>query len=157
MNLKADRFTWIVLGVVIILLAAAVVTVNRTNGDGWGELTYLDENSPEAAIYNAFVAFSLQDSERVSELYTRRVLDEYKEGRGSEQPIRPFFSRDDNPRRLRILEVTTHDTSAQVTFAVDHYSQGGPFGSGESWTDQRTLRVVQEEGIWKIDEANFYF
>ncbi len=51
--LKLDRFTLIVIGVVVALIVAAIITVNRTSGSQ-SQAAYLTEDSPAAAVYNAF-------------------------------------------------------------------------------------------------------
>ena len=53
---KMDRFTWAIVIVVVLVLAAAVITVNLTGGEGWGETTYREEDTPDAVVENAFIA-----------------------------------------------------------------------------------------------------
>ena len=55
--MKIDKFTWAVIGVVVLLLVVAVVTVNVTGGAGVQAQDYLPLDTPEAPVYNAFLAF----------------------------------------------------------------------------------------------------
>lgn len=154
---KLDKFTWAIIIVVVLVLAAAVITVNLTGGEGWGEPTYLTEDTPEAAVHNAFVAFMNQDYAKARRYYSAGVLegDERGEpfpGKGGRFP--PF----DANQRLRIRNVDyLDDGEAIVTVAIDHYSSDGPFGGGETWSREVRLKVVQEKDGWKIDTSEFFY
>jgi hypothetical protein len=76
MGLKLDKFTWIVIAVVLLILVAAVVTVNISGGRGWGAPSYLEENIPEAPVHNAFVALQLGEIARAREQYSQRIVDD---------------------------------------------------------------------------------
>ena len=56
MHLRIDRFTWIVIGVVLLLVVAAVVTVNLTGGKTESPANYRTDDSPDTPVYNAIVA-----------------------------------------------------------------------------------------------------
>ncbi len=159
MSLKLDKFTWSVVVIVALLLIGAVITVNMTGGDGYGEPDYLAENSPEAAVYNAFVANQKQDNQALDQYYTKSVLDGYTKNNNNGRPYNgPSNYADPTPRRLRILETKNREENrADVTFSVDRYSSGGPFGSGNTWSNTQTVPVVMEDGVWKIDMELFWF
>ncbi len=164
MSLKLDKFTWSIVTIVALLLIGAVITVNMTGGEGYGEPDYLAENSPEAAVYNAFVAGIKNDNDAVQIYYTQRVLDQYRRdgqegGQAMAMPYSgPGYYRDTSSRRLRILDVKQiSDERADVTFVVDTYSAGGPFGSGNTWSNEQVLPVELEDGTWKVDTSWFYF
>lgn len=159
MSLKLDKFTWSVVAIVALLLIGAVITVNMTGGDGYGEVAYLAENSPQAAVYNAFVANEKQDNQALDQYYTQSVLENYTKNNSNGRPYSgPNNYVDPTPRRLRILETKMQGTDkADVTFSVDRYSSGGPFGSGNTWSNTQTVPVVMEEGVWKIDTELFWF
>ena len=64
MGMKIDRFTWgIILGV-LLLIAAAVIMVTVTGGRGWQTDDYLNEDTPEAVVHDAFLAFIRNDPGR---------------------------------------------------------------------------------------------
>jgi len=67
-GLKADRFTWIVIGVVAALLIAAIVSVNLA-GDR-EQPAYLEENTPAAPVYNAFLALQQGDVTKARSYYS---------------------------------------------------------------------------------------
>jgi hypothetical protein len=156
---KLDFFSWVVIALVVVLLVAAVVTVNLTGGHGWGQTDYLDEETPAAAVRNAYVAFLRRDVEKARQYYTSEVLataaQEYGD-RGS--PFSRERHIDERNRRLRIVDVQFQDNEhATVTFAVDYFQSGDLFGGGSSWTDRRTIPVVQEGGHWRIDTQEFFY
>lgn len=159
MSLKLDKFTWSVVAIVVLLLVGAVITVNVTGGAGYGEPEYLAENSPQAAVYNAFVANQKQDSQALNQYFTKAVLDNYGKTNANNKPYSgPNFYVDPTPRRLRILDTKMQGTDkADVTFSVDRYNSGGPFGSGNTWSNTQVVPVVLEDGTWKIDTELFYF
>ncbi len=154
---KMDKFIWAVIIIVVLVLVAAVITVNLTGGAGWGEPTYLDEDTPEAAVHNAFVAFMNQDFAKARQYYTDDALESDQSERaflGEKDIYRP----NDNNQRLRIRSVKyLDDGEAVVTIAIDHYSAGGLFGGGDTWSNERVLKVVREEDGWKIDTREFFY
>ncbi|HEY54298.1 MAG TPA: hypothetical protein G4N94_12680 [Caldilineae bacterium] len=154
---KPDKFTWTIIIVVVLVLAAAVITVNLTGGAGWGEPTYLTEDTPEAAVHNAFVAFMKQDYAKARQYYSAQVLD--NEGRGEPFPGKGgrIYPHDAN-QRLRIRSVDyLEDGEAIVTVVIDYYAPGGLFGGGDAWSRKMVLRVVREEDGWKIDTPEFFY
>lgn len=161
MSLKIDKFTWIVCGIVVLLLVAAFVTVTLTEGRGIvADLSYVDEDAPSTPVHNAFVALEQGDIFRAREQYTQRVLDEVQ--KDSYDPLSNNRSADsDQARRLRITDVTTDENNpdhAIVAFKIDTYNQGGgPFGSGSTWTRTGTVEVVRTDGVWKIDSMEWFY
>lgn len=163
--MKLDRFTWIVIAVVVVILVAAVVTVNATGGRGFAVDTYLDENSPAAPVFNAFVAFQQGDIPTARRQYSTRILDESL----SELGYSPFSDRfvQRSARRLRIVEVTpdvSNPDRAYVTVTIDTYSASGFFGTGSTWTRRLVVDVVREpsdteggDALWKLDTPEFFY
>lgn len=154
--LKMDKFTWAIIIAVIVVLVAAVITVNLTGGDGWGEAAYLDEDSPEAVVHNAFVAFLNQDFAKARQYYgTELFKDDMRAARFPGE--RGYHYPTDMNRRLRIKSVShVDDGEAIVTAVIDYYAREGLFGGGNTWSRERMLKVVQEEGEWKIDTPDFF-
>ena len=150
---KMDKFIWAVIIIVVLVLVAAVITVNLTGGEGWGEPTYLTEDTPEAVVHNAFVAFMNQDYAKAHQYYTDDAL----AGRSSLDEKAIYRPNDDN-QRLRIKNINyLDDGEAIVTVAIDHYSSEGPFGGGNTWSYEMRLKVVREEDGWKIDTREFFY
>ena len=156
---KMDKFTWAIIIVVILVLVAAVITVNLTGGEGWGEASYLDEDTPEAVVHNAFVAFLNQDYAKARQYYTTDTNMSEDNKRGEFFPGgRDIYYPNDTNRRLRIKSVNhVDDGEAMVTAVIDYYSSDGPFGGGNTWSIERVLKVVRDEGEWKIDTQEYFY
>lgn len=157
--MKIDKFTWTVIGVVVLLLVVAVVTVNVTGGVGIQSQEYLPLDTPEAPVYNAFLAFQRGDLTKAREQYSQQVLDEY----GKDSSYDQFAGRttsSSSSQRLRILktEAIPDDPDRMlVTFVQDTYNQGGLFGSGDTWSREGTVEVVHEEDGWKINTQELFW
>lgn len=155
-----------VIGVVAVILVAAVVTVNLTEGSGYGDDQYLTENTPSAPVYNAFVAFQQGDVQTARQQYSARVLEELDAERGYNPFADRFAQR--TARRMRIVEVTedvADSNRAYVSVVIDTYSGGGLFGTGSSWSRRLVVNVVREtetgtaaqDGIWKLDTQEYFY
>jgi hypothetical protein len=155
--MKLDKFTWTVIGVVVALLIAAVVTVNVTGGAGVQAQEYMPPDTPEAPIFNAFLALQRGDLTKAREQYSETVLDEFSREGGYD----PFTGRStSNSQRLRITgtEMIEDDPDrALVSFVQDTYNRGGLLGSGSSWSREGTVEVVREDGVWKINAQEFFW
>ena len=157
MGMKIDRFTWgIILGV-LLLIAAAVITVTVTGGRGWQTDDYLNEDTPEAVVHDAFLAFIRNDPDVAVSHYSQKALADD----GTRAPFIERFNYYDSSRqsqRLRILNVDINDDKdkAYVTLAVDRFRPGGLFDSGTS-SSRRTAPLVREDGAWKIDTADLFY
>jgi len=158
---KIDKFTAAIIGIVLLLLVAAVVTVNLTDDDGVTTENYLTENEPGTPVHNAFVALQTGDLFTAREQYSARILDED----GPDYAYGPLsgtrgYESSDTSRRLRILSVEVDDQNpdqALVTFVLDTYRSSGPFGTGSTWSDQRTVEVILEDGTWKLNAPEFFY
>lgn len=155
-----DRFSWIVIAVVGLLLLAAVgVAVVRPDQGAPAQEVYLEEDTPEGVVHDAFVAFLRRDSERLKSYFSQRVRDSYdKENRW---PAFEYYP-GSGSRRMRIERVEMlSDNRATVSIAIDTYSPGGLFGQSNVWTNRQTVTLVREahgqEEHWRIDSENFYF
>lgn len=159
--MKIDKFTAAIIGIVLLLLVAAVVTVNLTDDDGVTTENYLTENEPGTPVHNAFVALQTGDLFTAREQYSARILDED----GPDYAYGPLsgtrgYESSDTSRRLRILSVEVDDQNpdqALVTFVLDTYRSSGPFGTGSTWSDQRTVEVILEDGTWKLNAPEFFY
>jgi len=155
--MKFDRFTWVVIGIVVLLLAAAVVTVNMTGGSGWTTQEYMTPDQPEAPVFNAFLAFQRGDVATARSQYSQEILDEI-----DEQNYDPFSNRYSagSSRRLRIVDVQPYADDpdrAQVNFILDSYNRGGLFDSGSTWSREMSLQVIREGDEWKINAQEFFY
>jgi hypothetical protein len=156
MGMKIDRFTLgIILGV-LLLVIGAVITIVFTGGRGWQSADYLNEDTPEAVVHDAFLATVRNEPDVAINHYSQDMLDEEKN-----QPFRErfnYYDRDRPARRLRIMDVDIDEENdrAYVTIAIDNFRQGGLFESGTS-TYRRTIPLVREDGAWKIDTDDLFY
>lgn len=160
--MKLDKFTWIVLIVVALLLIGSVITVMLNNGRGVGtEPTYMEEDSPEAPVHNAFVAFQLGEITMARRQYSAQVLEEVDK----QSPYGPLqqetiYDERRTARRLRIVDVAVDADDpdvAYVTYVQDNYNNEGLFGGGSTWSTRRTVQVIREDGRWKLDAMEFFY
>jgi hypothetical protein len=156
--MKLDKFTWAVIGVVVLLLVAAVITVSISGGTGAQAQEYMPLDTPEAPVYNAFLALQRGDLTKAREQYSEQVLEEF--GRNDYDPLAGRVTSTNMSQRLRILKtepVTDDSDRALVTFAQETYYQGGPFGSGSTSSREGTVEVVHEEDGWKINTQELFW
>ena len=160
MNIRFDKFTVIVLVIVGLLIGAAVITVNRNAGIETPE-SYRTEDAPETPVYNAFLALKSGDIATARAQYSKQVLEEAAGERGY-GPLRgeSYGYYGDTARRMRILNVRIDPQDADrayVTTAIDTYSTGGFLNSGSTWTSERTVEVIREDGAWKINAQEYFY
>jgi hypothetical protein len=155
--MKLDKFTWAVIAVVVLLLVAAVITVNVTGGAGALGQEYMPLDTPEAPVYNAFLAFQRGDLTKARQQYSDPVL----EDAGKDPTYDPLAGRtNSSSQRLRITKsepVADDPNRALVSFTLDNYNQGGLFGSGSTWSREGTVEVVREEDGWKINALELFW
>jgi hypothetical protein len=148
-----------VIGVVLVLLVAAVVTVNLTGGAGAQTQEYMPLDTPEAPVYNAFLALQRGDLTKAREQYSQQVLDDF----GKDQSYDPLAGRatsTNSSQRLRITKsepVPDDPDRALVTFVQDTYYQGGPFGAGSTSSREGTVEVIREEDGWKLNAQELFW
>jgi hypothetical protein len=87
------------------------------------------------------------------------VLDRVEKDAGY-GPLRGQGYFGDSSRRLRIVETRVDPDDpdrAYVTAAVDTYSTGGLFNSGSTYSSERAIEVVREDGAWKINVEEYFY
>jgi hypothetical protein len=156
-KLRLDKFTIIVVAVVAVLLVVAVITVNR--GTGRGTEDFRTEDAPATPVVNAFLALQNGDLATARQQYSQQVIKEADSDKGY-GPLRgePYYG--DTARRLRLLttKIDPGDSNrAYVTVALDNYSTGGLFNSGSTWTNERVVEVVRDDGAWKINSQEYFY
>jgi hypothetical protein len=157
-KLRLDKFTLVVLAVVGLLLVAAVVTVNRAGAPA--EQDYRTDDSPETPVVNAFLALQAGDLAVARRQYSQAVLQRADEDKAYGPLSGQTYYGGEAARRLRLVETRPDPDDANrayVTAAVDNYSTGGIFNSGSTWTTERVIEVVREDGAWKINVEEFFY
>ncbi|MCZ0937771.1 MAG: hypothetical protein OXJ55_03985 [Caldilineaceae bacterium] len=156
MGMKIDRFTLgIVLGV-ILLVIGAVITVVFAGDRGWQSAEYLNEDTPEAVVHDAFLAVLRNEPDVAMSHYSRDVLEDEDNERFRDRFN--YYDSGRSARRMRIVDVDINDEGdkAYVTVAIDNFHQGGLFDSGTS-THRRTIPLVREDDAWKIDTDDLFY
>jgi hypothetical protein len=156
-KLRLDKFTLVVLAVVGLLLVAAVVTVSR--GSSPTEQAYRTDDAPETPVVNAFLALQKGDLAKARQQYTQAVLGRTEKDPGY-GPLRGQAYYGEPSRRLRVTEtrIDPDDPNrAYVTATVDNYSTGGLFSSGSTYSSERVVEVVREDGAWKINVEEYFY
>lgn len=161
MKLHFDKFTIIVLVVVGVLLAAAVFTISRTN-DAGSQADYVTDDTPSAPVVNAFIALQNGDIPKARAQYSAEILKRVDSTEaGSYGPLRGnSYGYADTNRRLRVLKEQIDDSDpdrAYVTVAIDNYTSGGLFNSSSTWSTERVVEVVREDGAWKINGEEYFY
>ncbi|MBX3051727.1 MAG: hypothetical protein KF753_09655 [Caldilineaceae bacterium] len=151
-----DRFSWIVISAVGLLLLAAVgVATLRPNDSAAAQEVYLEQDTPDGVVHDAFVAFLRRDTERMKSYFSQRVRENFD--KDQRWPNIDYYP-DTGNKRMRIESVEMQsEERATVTIAIDNYNSGGLFSQSNVWTNRQTLLVVKEATGWKIDSENFYF
>ncbi len=156
MGMKIDRFTLGIIIGVLLLVIGAVITVTVTGGRGWQSAEYLNEDTPEAVVHDAFLATVRNEPDVAMSHYSRDVLEDDDNLHFRERFN--YYDSGRSARRLRILDVDISEEGdkAYVTVAIDNFHQGGLFDSGTS-TYRRTIPLVREDGAWKIDTDDLFY
>ena len=156
MPLRMDRFTWAVLAFVTLLLVGAMATLSLTNRSAdTTTIDYVDEDSPSAAVYNAYVAYLNNDAPKARQYYSTKVLEEADKDSSFENS---FYYTGGQNQRMRVLSVEARgENDAVVSIAIDRYAGGGLFNSGSTWTERQSIPVVREEDGWKIDSLILFY
>ncbi|MEZ4610783.1 MAG: hypothetical protein R2838_11145 [Caldilineaceae bacterium] len=107
---------------------------------------YQTADQPDTPVVSTFIAMQAGDVFTAREQYSSRVLDEISKMDGYDPFTGSGRPTNDQSQRLRILATDVkadNPDQATVTFEVDTYASGGPFGSGNTWTSRRTVPVVR--------------
>ena len=161
MKLHFDKFTIAVLVIVGVLLAAATFTISRTTNSS-EPAAYLTEDAPATPVVNAFLAYQDGDIPKARAQYSKEVLARVDDAEGGGYgPLRgEYYGSADANRRLRVLKEQLDDTNpdrAYVTVAIDTYNTGGLFNRGDTWSSERVVEVVREDGAWKINGEEYFY
>ena len=156
MGIKIDRFTLAIIVGVLLLVIGAVITVTVTGGRGWQSAEYLNEDTPEAVVHDAFLAFVRNEPDVAMQHYSRDVLED--EDKVDFRERFNYYDSSRSARRLRVLDVDINEEGdkAYVNVAIDNFRQGGLFDSGTS-TYRRTIPLVREDDAWKIDTDDLFY
>jgi hypothetical protein len=135
-----------------------VVTVSR--GPGSTPESYRTADAPETPVVNAFLALQNGDLATARAQYSAKVLADSDKA-DYITPLRgQNYYPSDTARRIRVEETKPDPTDPDrvfVTAAIDTYNGGGLFDSGDTYTSERTVEVVREDGAWKINVDEYFY
>lgn len=146
---QPDRSLLLIGGGIVALVAIAAAAVLLIGGR---EPTDLPADSPEGVVQRYLAAFDQGDFEAAhtffsSEVRSEIALDEY------ERVTRDYGAFPPQGSRRVLFDRTDADGDrSRVQLTVEEYYGGGPFGGGETYRSPREIRMVREDGSWRIDE-----
>lgn len=131
----------------LVVVAAAVVLLL-----GSREPTTFPADSPEGVVQRHLAAFEDGDYEAAYAFFSADVqsdvdLETY------ERTAREYGGYlGDTSRRILFDRTDVEGDLARVHLTVEEYYGGGPFGGGETYRSEREIRLIREDGAWKIDD-----
>jgi hypothetical protein len=157
MRIKMDRFTWIVIAVVAVLVIVAAVTVATSDDSALDAAASQEVTGPAAPVFNAIVAVQKGEIALARAQFTEEALAAHKkQGYDPIANAATYYGNDAGARRVRIANVSEEVDVAYVTIVEDTFSGGGLFGRS-TWSNQRVIRVERVDGEWKIDDPNLFY
>ena len=131
----------------MVIAAAAVLLL------GGREAESFSPDAPEGVLQRHLAAFEEGDFETAhgyfsSEVRSQMDLDAYEQMTRDSGMIPP-----DGSRRILFDRADIDGDRARVHLTVEEYFGGGPFGGGETYRSPREIRMVREDGSWRIDET----
>lgn len=135
--------------IAVVAITAAVVLML-----GGREPASFPADSPEGIVQRYLAAFEEGDFEAAHAYFSSEVQSEL-DLEAYEQMTREYgFFPGDTSRRVLFDRTETDGDGATVHLTVEEYYGGGTtlFGGGETYRSPRQIRLVREEGEWRIDE-----
>lgn len=134
-----------IVGIVAIAAAAVLLLGGR-------EPASLPADSPEGVLQRHLAAFEDGDFEAAHAYFSNEVRSEMDVD-AYERLTRDYgMFPTDTSRRVLFDRTETDGDRARVHLTVEEYYGGGPFGGGETYRSPREIRLVREDGAWRIDE-----
>lgn len=145
---QLDRFT---IGLLILigslfLVALVSVVANRDQTDIEPLPLYRTDNSPEAVVYNGYLALQRGEMDQYEKLFAPERWEELNEKDGD--ILFGYYSPD--TFRLKVVDAAVDGSAAVVTVAVYHTDDRGIFGLRSVQATQWTIDVELVDGQWKL-------
>ena len=152
----------LIIGALILALVAGAIVITLAFGSD--EPANFAEGSPERALQEYLAAVKDGDTDRAYDLVSesaRRQMSPRSPGSDTDAISKDDFarmvtgSRGQTNSRVRIdrVEQSANDQSATITLTIENFSGSGIDFNRSSWT--RTIRMVREDDVWKVDEPFF--
>lgn len=141
-----SRAPLLVGGAIVALIALATLVVLAAPKGS----TVYEPGSPEAAFQAFYQAFEGGEVEDAYELLGSSVTDQLTLTEYRRLDAEQGWQRDEDRRVVLLGSDRTGDTRL-LRLRIDQFSSGGGLG-GNRYSYERTIRLVQEDGSWLIDE-----
>ena len=120
-----------------------------------GEVTYINENTPEAVTHDYILALHEEDYGKAYTFISQN-LENYPNTLGEFlQEMTNYRWRRENIDSFLMEDVTITGTEAIVIVSVVEYYQGDIFSSGQTFFEDIFL-LREESGVWKIYQSSIY-
>lgn len=145
---QPDRLTISLLVLIGALFLAALISVlaSRDRTDLEARPRYRTDNSPEAVVYNGYLALQRQEMDQYEKLFTPKRWEELNEKEGDML----FGYHDPGTFGLKVVDAVINGSTAVVTVAIYHVDERGFLGLRSFRTDQWTVDIKQFDGQWKL-------
>lgn len=145
---QLDRFTISLLVLVGTLFLAALISVlvnsDRTAPEALPQ--YRTDNSPEAVVYNGYLALQRGEMDQYEKLFAPERWEELNEKDGD--MLFGYYS--SGTFGLKVVDAVVDGSAAVVTVAVYRTDNRGFFGLRSVQANQWTVDVEQVDGEWKL-------
>lgn len=145
---QLDRFTigLLVLIGTLFLVALVSVVANRDQTDIEALPRYRTDNSPEAVVYNGYLALQRGEMDQYEKLFAPERWEELNEKDGD--MLYGYYG--GGSFGLKVVDAAVDGSAAVVTVAVYRTNDRGFFGLRSIQADQWTVDVEQVDGQWKL-------
>ena len=153
---KTDKFLiGIVVGIVLLIAVAFAVALNKP------EATYKAEDTPEGIAFNYLFALQQRDYERAYGYLSPKIIGYPKNVEAFEDDIRDyswsFRDLEDGSLSLEIISVDISGQRAVVKIQSTNFYENGLFDSGQYTNTFDVILRQDQDGKWKITEADNYW
>ncbi len=148
---RMERFTWVLLTIMAGFLVAALFSAffMQETAQGLSADSYLTDNSPEAVIHNAYIAYRLGDSDRLEAMYTPEAWKELEEEIRNDYNFGNYGGLD-HVLGVRMKQVAIDADSATVQITRYQSYQDGFLGMRSVDSQEVEVDLVREANAWKL-------
>lgn len=145
---RGIRRTVILLGGAILAVAGVAVLVVALSAR---QPVVYPAGSPEAAFQGFLSAWEANDLDTAYSSFSdgvrsRATLEEYR------RMDRDYRWAREQDRRVVLTGTRLNGDRATLDLRIDWFSSGGWFGGGSTWSENRSVALVREDGAWHVDE-----
>lgn len=145
---QLDRFTISLLVLIGALFLAALISVaaNRDQADPEALPQYRTDNTPEAVVYNGYLALQRAEMDQYEKLFAPERWEELNEREGD--MLYGYYA--PGTFGLKVVDAVVEGDAAVVTVAVYRTDERGFLGLRSVQAGQWTVEVEQVAGQWKL-------